>query len=324
MACRAWSTAFGSFLLASLVTGCVVENSTAPGAEDKQIAASSEVDALIGRYGLKPPSAPSVAGQPEVRTFDRVGRLVSSRPLTPFERRQLSEVLRALRTGTGSGSLPSGGSGLSPGPATTPPSFVGFVDTTTTFEVANQLYTIEGATSGGINLSVITDPQDTLRVVGWTYFSQNGDTTTITAMVAQTYDEGYLDQEVYMPSEAIGELNDDIAEMAPPLPATYLLDSCWAAKLALFGAGLNLIRSGVMFWLAPTWMGLVDVVSATALYLAADVNYGCECKNKCAEEAPPSSVSSFRVETIAGRAWSGIESAARVSCHPVEHSLGRA
>lgn len=275
-----------AILVLSFSLGCGPSTGTGPSEEVELVLGEAPiVTAFVNRLGLRRPIPARPGTTAEVRSFDRTGKLVAVRALTPAERMQMIQLVREIlasgrpqRASTPSGHPASGADG-GPGQVSPVPT-----DTSATFEVEGQTFEVEAVAGTGVSVLAVTSTGNAPMFAGWGYFVASGDTTSFTAVVGQVYDDGLLVQEVYAGSGIIEELNEEILETAP---AFWMSSGCNSAEAALFSSSISLGIAGLRFWAKKSVGSLVGVVTATGIWLAAARYYACECQGRCYETAPP-------------------------------------
>lgn len=242
---------------------------------------SPRITAFAARLHLRHPLPPASGNRSEVRSFDRAGNVVSRRPLTPVEEREIATMVRALLERVG-GNLPSASPGSGNPPSTRGPLAAAPADTILTFEFDNTTYEMEAVTTSGMTVLAITDPADVPEMAGWASFVESGDTTSFTGIVSQLYQEGILAEEVYASSGVLGALNEEIFEAAPPAATP----GCDAATTAARNATIVAAVGWIVALIAPSPWTLAGALTATGTFFAASRYYACECQQRCAATAP--------------------------------------
>lgn len=271
-----------------MLAACGEATTTAPAEEVVVRPLPAEIQAFARRHHLQQPQTPADKDQAQKWSFESDGRVQSTGPLSSEERAVFRAALReALRTRTGvGGSLPSAGTGEAQLPG---PSFAGFGDTTFTVEVSGTTLTLESVTSSGWTVITADLPGNLAIMAGWASFTVSGDSTEVTSVFVQTYDNTEILDEGYLPGGDLGDLNEEIAETAPFEPANFSpLFSCTTAKWRLFTGALAAIAWSIVTYY--NWWNAAVVTFTIGRYVevvAAVADYACQCKNDCWESSPP-------------------------------------
>lgn len=272
-------------VVALALLGCGVSVPTEETVEAADAGPPNAVQALAKHLGIKRPIVDAEDPEVRVRIFDKDGKVVSTHAMPRQQARTYWRQLRhALEGRTTSLPAPAEDSPRTGGDLG-PPS-AAFVDTTTTFEIYGVEYTFQSATTTSEVLAATTHGASIPSAADWATYSRVGDSTIVTSAASQVYDAGILELEVYFSPAAIQQLNAELnePETAPPI---YPEGSCLGAALELAGSVILAGAASLAFAANPnpiTWLGMWG---ARLIAFGALINYLCECRNKCAEEAPP-------------------------------------
>lgn len=126
------------------------------------------------------------------------------------------------------------------------------------------------------------------KFADWLEFYEAGDSVFVTAAVIQGYNGGYLEVEVYFPSEAIEDINELInePETVPEGATTQCIVAGGALVRSLWKLGGRVAIMGVRTYMGdPT--AVWGVLGSLVVSLGAFILWLCECHDQCAEIAPP-------------------------------------
>lgn len=278
----------GLFSVMALLGGCAIVPPTAPKGEEPGLAAreSPEVAALVARLHLKRPTKRSDR-EGWIKIFDRDGKVTRSRPIAQSDLRHIA----AQMTGRWEVRIALSNRPTSLYP--TGPSAVGPQDTTLTFYVDSEEWTLTAASGASEYVAAVENSSQVPQQAYWTDYSIGGDTLFIEAVYSQVYDNAELYSEMYLPSSAIEELNELIqAELAPEVPAAYEEElGCFESLAAFFTVSVLATRD-VSLWagipvVGAVVSGLVAIARVVAVVGALKLVL-CACPpHYCFEEAPP-------------------------------------
>lgn len=156
-----------------------------------------------------------------------------------------------------------------------------------TFAVGGVTMTMESAASSGLTLFVTYDPQELEMLAGWLTFTVSGDSTVVTNVFVQTYADGDLFDEVYLPSGELEDINEEIAETAPFEPAAAIARSdCWIARLNALNKAITAGALQVVAMATFNYTAINMMMAAYAQYYSALLEVACVCKSRCFEYSP--------------------------------------